>query len=110
MKTLLVLAVIGGGAYGGYYLYQHRKPEKRACAKMADLCGEKEKNDAERCERDMSDLRKNASVETLARFDACVDNAKTCAEGVGCAAGAGLSTAGEVFNQFIKGLGGALPK
>ncbi len=104
MKKLLVLIVLAAVGYGAYRWW-HRAPEKRACARLSALCGDK--GDADRCERDMAELAKTASAENMSKLDSCLGDAKTCAEGAGCVFGTGVNAFGDALNQFMKGVGGA---
>ncbi len=106
MKKLVVLLILGGLAFGAYRLW-FRPVEKRACARMADLCGQKADEQA-KCEADFADLKKNASPEVMSKLDHCLADAKSCVEGGGCMVGTGLNMAGDLMNQFMKGLGGAM--
>jgi hypothetical protein len=106
-KVLLVVAILGAG---GYFAWSRIiKPEHRACAKMADLCGEKAKGAAD-CERDMDDMRKNMGDEPVKKFDTCIADAKSCPEAAGCLVGAGASGIGDMMNKFLKGVGNGLNK
>ncbi|HZS40364.1 MAG TPA: hypothetical protein VFF06_26210 [Polyangia bacterium] len=102
LAALLVVAAIGFGVYR----YVLRPPEKRACARMADLCNMKP-DELDRCTRDIAELRKNMTPEAQSKMDSCVSDAKTCAESAGCVVGGGVSAAADMFNQFLKGFGGA---
>ena len=57
----------------------------------------------------MAELGKS-NKEAADKFDTCIAGAKSCGEGVGCAAGAGVSAAAGVLNDFMKGIGSALGK
>ena len=106
-KFLIVVLVLGAG---GVFAYKHFfAPEKRACAKLAELCGDKAK-DLDKCASDMADLRKSLGDDVVKKFDSCVADAKTCPEGAGCMVGAGMSGVGDAVNQFMKGMGKALNK
>jgi len=106
MKKLLVLVVLlgVGGLVAWKYLWG--APEKRACAKLQDLCG-KDK-EADRCTSDLGELRKVGGDETADKASACVMEAKTCGEAVGCVAGgygrAGMKALGDVFKGFGKAI------
>jgi hypothetical protein len=105
MKALVVIALLGAG---GYFAWSRiARPEKRACAKMSELCGDK---DGARCEKDMDDMRKQLGDETVKKFDTCVADAKSCPEAAGCLIGAGASGVGDAMNKFLKGVGNGLNK
>ncbi len=105
MKKLLALVVLAAIGFG-VYRYVLRPPEKRTCARMADLCGMKA-DEHDRCTHDVVELRKNLSAEQQDKMDSCVAGAKTCAEAAGCMVGSGFNAAADMFNQFLKGFGGA---
>jgi hypothetical protein len=108
MKKLLVVAILLGG--GGYYAYgRWFQPERRACAKMAELCGS-EKHDVDKCEADMKDMKKSLGDESARKFDACVADAKSCPEAAGCMLGAAGSGLGDAMNKFIQGVGKGITK
>ncbi|MDI1484599.1 hypothetical protein [Polyangium sp. y55x31] len=110
-KTLaVVLAVgIGGGAGVAAYAYL-KKPERAACVRIADLCGEKNgtKDDLDRCVEEVEQWRKVAGDEPVDKGIQCVDDAKTCGEAMGCVAGAGIKGFQNVVDDFFKGLGKGL--
>lgn len=103
LVTLLVLGLLGGGAWLLYSRYG-RSPERRACDRVQSLCGEKE---ARTCEQAMSELRRLGGPEAAERAAACVSEAKSCISSVGCFVGAGLGSLGELFEGIKRGLGGA---
>jgi hypothetical protein len=108
MKKFLIVAILLGA--GGVFAWKHfMRSEARSCAKLADLCGDKAK-DMDKCVSDMADLRKQLGDDVANKFDSCVADAKTCAEGAGCMVGAGMSGVGDAVNQFMKGMGKALNK
>ena len=107
MRKLLLLLIVG---VGGFLIYRYviTSPEKRSCERLAELCGEKAMG-VDRCVGDVTELGKT-SRGAVAKFDACVSDAKSCGEGAGCLVGAGFSAAGNAVNDFIKGVGKALAK
>ncbi|HJZ88247.1 MAG TPA: hypothetical protein VKN99_23895 [Polyangia bacterium] len=108
MKKLLLFLIILG--VGGYFAYRYYvTPEKRSCARLAQLCGFKS-DDHQRCVSQLADLGRNANSESMAKFHDCVAGAKTCAEGSGCLVGAGLSAAGNLFHSFLEGVEKAFHK
>jgi hypothetical protein len=106
MKKLVALVIVAAIGFG-VYRFVLRPPEKRACSRLADLCGGMKPEEADHCTKDVADLRTNLTSEARDKLDSCVSNAATCAEAVGCMAGGGLNAAAGLFNQFLKGLGGA---
>jgi hypothetical protein len=107
MKKVIALLAVAAIGYGVYHFWLRGTPQKRACQRLAELCGSSNDEQA-KCEKDMDDLKRNANPEVMTRLDTCLAGAKTCAEGGGCAVGAGFSAVGDMVNQFMKGLGGAL--
>jgi hypothetical protein len=59
--------------------------------------------------RGMDELTRT-NKEAASKFDGCVADAKSCAAGAGCLVGAGLSAAGGLLNDFMKGVGDAVKK
>jgi hypothetical protein len=103
MKKLLVIAVLAVAAYAAY-AYVVRPPEKRACARLAELCGlDARGGESERCQ-DMLDALKKSSAASSARVTTCLSEAKSCGEAAGCASGAALSAGAGFAKDFIDGL------
>ncbi len=108
-KALLVvvlLAVIGGGAFAFAYM---RNPNRAACIRTAELCGGKggSKEQLDQCTSQVEQWRKVAGDAPVDKGITCVDEAKTCGEAVGCVAGAGISGFTNVVDDFLKGFGKA---
>jgi hypothetical protein len=100
MKTLLVLALLGVGGFLGYrYLF----PEKRACGKMVELCGA-DAATGQRCEQAIVELKKAAGGDSARSAAACVADAQSCPQALGCMAGLVGQAAGGAANEFLKGL------
>jgi hypothetical protein len=106
MKKLLALLIVGGVAWFAYGRFI-KPPEKRACQRLAALCGDDA--DAGKCVKDIADIGK-MSQEALGKLDSCVADARSCGEATGCLFGAGLGAAGSMFNDFMKGVGKSLPR
>ena len=110
-KTLAVVLALGvcGGAGVAAFAYM-KKPERAACVRIADLCGEKNgtKDDLDRCVEEVEQWRKVAGDEPVDKGIECVDGAKTCGEAMGCVAGAGMKGFQNVVDDFFKGLGKGL--
>ena len=83
-KVLVALLVFGGAGFVGYR-YVYGSPAKRACSRMAELCGDK---DVKKCEDDFAELRKIGGDESVDKQAQCMANAQTCGEAAGCYAGA----------------------
>ena len=107
MKKLLTFLIVVG--VGGFLVYRYvfTSAETRSCQKLAQLCGEK--SDVEKCVQGINELGKTNSA-AVSKFNSCVSDAKSCGEGAGCLVGVGLSTAGNMLNEFLKGVGKALEK
>jgi len=108
MKKFLAFILIVG--IGGYFAYRHFfVPEKRACAKLAELCGDEAK-DSGKCADDLGQIRKQFGDEPIQKFDGCMSSATSCPEAAGCMMGAGASAVGDSMNKFLKGFGKAVGK
>lgn len=106
IAVIVVLLIIGGGV--GAYAY-FRNPERSACIKVADLCGEKSggMKELDQCVEQVAQWRKVAGDEAVNKGITCVDQAKTCGEAMGCVAGAGAKSVEGLVNDFLKGFGKA---
>ena len=107
LALLCVVGVLGGGVVAAYaYL---KTPERSACIRVADLCGEKEGGvkELDQCVDEVNQWRKVAGEAAVNRGIQCVDEAKTCGEAMGCVAGASMKGAQEMMNDFFKGFGKA---
>jgi hypothetical protein len=103
MKKLLVLLLLAAAAYA-VYAFVIRPPEKRACLRIADLCGFDPRGDqTERCTQ-MLDAFKKSNAPAAAQVTTCVGDAKSCGEAVGCASGAALSIGTDFVKDFLTGL------
>jgi hypothetical protein len=106
-KILIVLCLCGAGtAYAGYYFAPERMPtfvypERRACGRMASLCGEPPKE----CEEAFSELRKMSGDDAIRKPIACMMSAGSCAESAGCIAGGGVNAVLKAGQEFLKGIG-----
>jgi hypothetical protein len=103
MKKLLVIMVLAVAAYAAY-AYVVRPAEKRACTRLAELCGlDPGGAESERC-REMLDALKKSNAASVAQVTTCVADAKSCAEAAGCASGAALSAGAGFAKDFLSGL------
>jgi hypothetical protein len=107
MKKLLAFVIVLGAAGFLVYRYVLTSTTERSCERLATLCGHKAGID--RCVRGMTELHKT-NKEAASRFDTCIADAKSCAAGMGCGVGAGLSAAGGLLNDFVKGIEDAVKK
>lgn len=106
IAAVAVLGILGAGV--GAYAYL-RTPERSACIRVADLCGEKGGGvqELDQCVDQVKQWRKVAGDEAVNKGIACVDQAKTCGEAVGCVAGASAKSVEGLVNDFLKGFGKA---
>jgi hypothetical protein len=104
MKILGWLFALGLLGVGGWYAYTRwfQPPEKRACSKLATLCGEGGKELAS-CEQELGKLKQLAGEEGYANATRCIGEAKTCMRAVGCVAGASLSGVGDFLSGMVEG-------
>ena len=102
MKKLLVLLAVATMAVA-VYLFVLRSPEKRACLRVADLCGlEPTGAETQRCLQ-MLDSLKTSSPTAMADFATCSSEAKSCAGALGCASGAALHLGTGIVKDFLTG-------
>jgi hypothetical protein len=106
MKKLLALFIVGAVAWVAYGRFI-KPPEKRACQRLADLCGDD--GDAGKCVKDIAEIGK-MSREAVTKLDGCVAGASSCGEATGCLFGAGAGAVGTMFTDFMKGVGKSLPR
>ena len=90
MKKLLAFVIVLGAAGFLVYRYVLTSATERSCERLARLCGKTAP--VESCVRGMTQLSKS-NKDAASRFDACMADAKSCAAGVGCGVGSGLSAA-----------------
>jgi hypothetical protein len=107
MKKLLVFVIVLGAAGFLVYRYVLTSATERSCQRLATLCGKTA--GVESCVRGMTELGKT-NKEAASKFDSCIADANSCAAGVGCSVGAGLSAAGGLLNDFVKGVEDAVKK
>lgn len=104
MKKLLALVIVGAAAFVAYRHFL--SPPKRACAHMASLCGAQAR-DQDACVQQFVDFERKLGPEPSRKAVACVTEAKSCAEAVGCVAGAGAGALGDALKELLKGAGKA---
>lgn len=105
---LLVVGIIAAGVYG--YFTFIKTPEVRGCEKLASLCGgaSEKPEELKQCVDQMRKLKEVGGPEALNQPLKCISDAKTCGEGVGCAAGAYGRAGGKILQDALKGLEKAL--
>lgn len=113
MKNLLLLLIlVSGVAYAGYYIAPQRMPlflhpEGRACQRMESLCG---KNAPQECTQSFQELREAGGAESIRKPIACVMDAQSCGEAVGCMAAGTVNAAVNFGEQLLKGIGKGMGK
>jgi hypothetical protein len=110
MVTLLGVLGIAGGA--GYFAWAKvlRPPEKRACARLTELCGDHldRKDDKDHdCEEFFAAIKRNAP-EAIEPTSKCVTEARSCGQAVGCVAGGAIHIGTGFARDFADGLGKSL--
>jgi hypothetical protein len=102
MKKLLVVAVVL--AAGGWLAYAKvlRPAPKRACDRLAELCGEHRKSDDTSCS-DFFDELASSGGEDNGKTAQCVLDARSCPEAIGCTAGGAVKIGAGVAKSFLEG-------
>ena len=101
-KKLLTLLVLAAAAVA-VYLFVLPSPEKRACLRVADLCGlEPTGAETQRCLRTLDSL-KTSNAAAVADFATCTGEAKSCPGAFGCASGAALDFGTGLVKDFFSG-------
>ncbi|MCU1277273.1 MAG: hypothetical protein JWM53_819 [bacterium] len=104
MKKLVLAAVLVG--VGGWFAYAKvlRPAPKRACDRIAELCGDsgRGKLDDKSCSDFFDELAKNGG-ENTGKTAACVLDAKSCPEAIGCTAGGAVRLGAGVAKNFLDG-------
>jgi hypothetical protein len=101
MKKVLVLLVLAAAAYAAY-AFVIRPPERRACIRMAELCGLGE-SEAQQCTQTLDSLKKS-NASSVAQAATCIADAKSCGEAMGCASGTALTIGTGFLKDFLNGL------
>jgi hypothetical protein len=107
-KLLVVLLLVGAGSFL-VYRYALGSPEKRSCARLAQLCGMKA-DEEKKCVSDLAEMSQKLGADPYSKFNSCVADANSCPAGIGCYAGVGMRAIGDAMGQFMDGLGKALQK
>jgi hypothetical protein len=104
MKKLIAILVLLGVAYAAY-VFVLRTPEKRACGRVADLCGFSGNGaETQRCLETL-DAIKSSNANVASDFATCTGKAESCAAALGCASGAALDMGTGFVKDFLSGLG-----
>ena len=90
---VVLLACVGLGACAS--------PERKACNRMAELCGMEEK--VENCEQALAEVKKVAPDE-LPNLVTCMQESSSCSALLGCQAGAALKVGLGAGKGFLEGL------
>lgn len=101
---LVFVGIIAAGVYG--YFTFIKTPEVRGCEKLASLCGgsSEKPDELKECVDQMHKLKEVGGPDALTQPLKCIADAKTCGEGVGCAAGAYGRAGGKILQDALKGL------
>jgi hypothetical protein len=103
MKKVIAVVVLLTLVAGGVWAFT-RTPERRLCQKMGKLCRvEGNYRDYDACVDTVEDLAATFGEEPVAQAADCVDDAQTCAEGIGCVAGVSASVVEGMIGDFKKG-------
>lgn len=110
MKTLIVVLLLAAGGGYGWYAYNQAHPERRACAHMAELCGDTDKEGKRAdCERSLAKLGElDSSKEGLRQSAQCISEATSCPAAVGCMVGSLGKAGAGALEQFLRGVGKSL--
>jgi hypothetical protein len=104
MKKLIAILVLLGVAYAAY-AFVLRTPEKRACGRVAELCGFSANGaETQRCLETL-DAIKSSNANVASDFATCTGTAESCAAALGCASGAALDMGTGFVKDFLSGLG-----
>jgi hypothetical protein len=102
MKKLIVIAAVLG--VGGWLAYAKvlRPAPKRACARLHELCNDRDRDNDKSC-TDFFDALKNTGGEANDKTAQCVLEANSCAEAIGCTAGGAVKLGAGVAKNFLGG-------
>jgi hypothetical protein len=108
MKKLVIVVVVLGVLVGGVAWAFTRKPERRLCVRVGELCGaEASLGDYEQCVDEMERLSKVVGEEPFENAAECVDDADSCVQAMGCVTGAGYRALPKLAEEFFKGFNDA---
>jgi hypothetical protein len=107
MKWLIAILVV---AVGGWLVWSYviKSPPRRACERMADLCGNTG-GDAKSCDSYFAEIEKTGPGEA-AKVATCINESQSCAQAVGCTAGGALKIGADAAKNFLDGLSKSLGK
>ena len=105
MKKLIVVAMIVG--VGGWFAWAKvlRPAPKRACDRLADLCGNSAPRDSDdnSCSEFFDALATQGGEKDTNKTALCVLDAKTCPEALGCTTGGAVRLGTGVAKGFLDG-------
>jgi hypothetical protein len=107
MKKLFVLVLLLAGGFVAYR-YGVLQPDRRACLRLAELCGE-QPGGVDKCMQDLKPLARSSPA-ALEKLDGCVKEARGCARGVACLLAAGATGAGNMLTDMVKAIGSSLQR
>lgn len=113
-KLLIGIAIVGTVGYVAW-AKTRRTPDKRACARLSELCAsasadedsddKADKDDA--CDQFFSALRRNAP-ESADHTIACVNESRSCGQAAGCVSGGAIHIGTGFVRDFAEGLNQSL--
>ncbi len=103
-KLLVVVLLLGGVGVLAYTVFLN--PQRRACVKMAEMCGGKGDHSKaiEECQESFAQLAKTAPEEAP-KLAQCINESNSCTGAAGCQAGAALNVGINAGKGFFEGLG-----
>jgi hypothetical protein len=105
MKKLAVVTLVLG-LFAGAAWAVGRSPERSACIKLGELCGDASKSgisDLDQCIDSFKTLRKMGGDEPADKAMKCVDASTTCPQAMGCIVGGGYAALPGAMKEFAKG-------
>jgi hypothetical protein len=115
-KLLAILALIAIASVAVSFFYRRKivlafaTPEKKACARVGELCAsehEGSREDLDRCVDGMQQAKKIAGPKSVDQSVQCINEATTCGKAMGCVmGGVGIGA----MKEFVKGVGDAVTR
>jgi hypothetical protein len=104
VSLLLVMGLLAGAVF--VYFTFIKTPEIRGCEKLSRLCGGDKPNpdQIKECVEQMRNLKEAGGPDALTQPLKCIDEATSCGEAVGCAAGAYGRAGTKILQDALKGL------